>query len=82
MNNKQPIFTEANQKNIWQKIDEIALVLMRFDRDCDPFLMYGEAAFSCSYFIAVLNWTTRSVMQKSLISIFKKSTISIKKFCI
>lgn len=20
MNNKQPIFTEANQKNIWQKI--------------------------------------------------------------
>lgn len=37
MNNKQPIFTEANQKNIWQKIDEIALVLMRFDRDCDPF---------------------------------------------
>lgn len=38
MNNKQPIFTEANQKNIWQKINEIALLLMiRFDRDYDPF---------------------------------------------
>ena len=24
MNNKQPIFIEANQKNIWQKINEIA----------------------------------------------------------
>lgn len=50
MNNKQPIFTEANQKNIWQKIDEIALVLMRFDRDCDPFLMYGEAGIQLFLF--------------------------------
>ena len=40
---KTLIFTEANQKNIWQKIDEIALVLMRFDQDYDPFLMCGEA---------------------------------------
>ena len=31
--NKTLIFTEANQINIWQKIDEIALVLMKFDRD-------------------------------------------------
>ena len=50
MNNKQPIFTEANQKNIWQKIDEIALVLMRFDRDYDPFLMYGEAGIQLFLF--------------------------------
>mgnify|MGYP000003676728 FL=1 len=50
MNNKQPIFTEANQKNIWQKIDEIALVLIRFDRDYDPFLMYGEAGIQLFLF--------------------------------
>lgn len=48
--NKTLIFTEANQKNIWQKIDEIALVLMRFDRDCDPFLMYGEAGIQLFLF--------------------------------
>lgn len=47
MNNKQPTFTGNGQKNIWQKIDEIALLLMmRFDRDHDPFLMYGEARHS------------------------------------
>ena len=51
MNNKQPIFTEANQKNIWQKINEIALLLMiRFDRDYDPFLMYGEAGIQLFLF--------------------------------
>ncbi|WP_182424087.1 hypothetical protein [Alistipes sp. AF48-12] len=60
--NKTLIFTEANQKNIWQKIDEIALVLMRFDQDYDPFLMCGEAASSCFYFIAVLNWMMKKIM--------------------
>lgn len=63
MNNKQPIFTEANQKNIWQKIDEIALVLIRFDRDYDPFLMYGRSRHSVgSYFIVVLNWMMKKIM--------------------
>ena len=51
MNNKQPIFTETDQKNIWQKINEIALLLMmRFDRDHDPFLMYGEAGIQLFLF--------------------------------
>ena len=50
MNNKQPIFTETAQKNIWQRINEITLLLMKFDRDYDPFLMYGEAGIQLFLF--------------------------------
>lgn len=42
MNNMQPIFIEQDSQVIWQKINEIARILIEFESDYDLSLMYGN----------------------------------------
>lgn len=46
----QPIFIEQDSHAIWQKINEIARILIEFESDYDPFLMYGEAGIQLFLF--------------------------------